>query len=247
MPQTLYEQQQDKLLLEGRRVMEEWSNMPVGELAPFKFQESIDGKFINFLDHIPAENKWRRYTVAKLLENARKEYYQLSEAVRTQMIGGFEKFLFPTIAGVYGNLVLDELVSMQPLAAPSGLIFYLDVIAGSTKGSIKKGDKLYTATLGPTSTRHYLDEVVENESIATGSGTITLAGNASYVPVRAGTFTMTDGTLNVTDDGNGGLVGDCISGSVNYATGAVTCTLSGNNSNSWTATYEYDIDRKSVV
>lgn len=53
------------------------------------------------------------------------------------------------------------------------------------------------------------------------------AGNAGYPAARVQniliTANITNGnTLNVTDDGNGNLIGDCITGLINYATGNIT-------------------------
>jgi hypothetical protein len=61
----------------------------------------------------------------------------------------------------------------------------------------------------------------------TGGGFATTAGSAINYPasrvqnVLITTNVSNGTTLNVTDDGNGNLIGDCVSGTVNYGTGAI--------------------------
>ncbi len=152
---------------------------------------------------------------------------------------------------VFANLVAADLVSVQPLPAPTGLVFYMDAVAGRTKGSTTRGTKIFDAKAGPERSYHYTDEVVENEVLGTTSSD-QIDGTLSYLPIRPGTIAITDGTYTVTDDGNGALIGDVDGGgtnTINYATGAydVTFTAAHDDSDSVTVTYEYDMEASDYI
>lgn len=69
---------------------------------------------------------------------------------------------------------------------------------------------------------------IEDEVIGTGSANYT--GNLAEVPMQPGTLLLTDGTLNVLDDGQGNLTGDIDplgTNSIDYTSGAYDVTFSG--------------------
>jgi hypothetical protein len=49
-------------------------------------------------------------------------------------IRGFANIAFPIVRRVFGGLVANELVSIQPMSLPSGLLFYLDYTYGNNVG-----------------------------------------------------------------------------------------------------------------
>ena len=49
-------------------------------------------------------------------------------------IRGFTNIAFPIVRRVFGGLVANELVSIQPMSLPSGLLFYLDYTYGTNRG-----------------------------------------------------------------------------------------------------------------
>ena len=49
-------------------------------------------------------------------------------------IRGFTNIAFPIVRRVFGGLIANELVSIQPMSLPSGLLFYLDYTYGSNVG-----------------------------------------------------------------------------------------------------------------
>ena len=77
--------------------------------------------------------------MARLLENQAKQL--LKEAATTAGSGGgdvegFAAVAFPIVRRVFGGLIANDLVSVQPMSLPSGLIFFLDF----TFGGIDTGD-----------------------------------------------------------------------------------------------------------
>jgi len=84
--------------------------------------------------------------MARLLENQAKEL--LREAASSMAGGdveGFASVAFPIVRRVFGNLIANDLVSVQPMSLPSGLIFFLDFTYGAPAqrlGNVN-GDSLY--------------------------------------------------------------------------------------------------------
>jgi hypothetical protein len=102
----------------------------------------------------------KRNNMARLLEN------QAAEVVRTLtesnglstgggattssgQIQGFSNIAFPIVRRVFGGLIANELVSIQPMSLPSGLIFYLDYTYGSNQGG-DAGSTLSNAAVNDT-------------------------------------------------------------------------------------------------
>jgi len=85
-----------------------------------------------------------RNSMAMLLENQAKEL--LREAASTMSGGdveGFAAVAFPIVRRVFGGLVANELVSVQPMSLPSGLIFFLDFTTATTRLGYETGESVY--------------------------------------------------------------------------------------------------------
>lgn len=84
----------------------------------------------------------RRTVMARLLENQMAQILRESSALSTGggalgssgQVRGFSNIAFPIVRKVFGGLVANELVSIQPMSLPSGLLFYLDYTYGSNVG-----------------------------------------------------------------------------------------------------------------
>lgn len=67
----------------------------------------------------------KKDNIAQLLEN--QAGYMLNEAANeTGNIAGFDIVVFPMVRRVFSRLLANDIVSVQPLNLPSGLLFYLD-------------------------------------------------------------------------------------------------------------------------
>ena len=231
---------------QGLQLAERWSKFPGKRIKGWEKHESV-----NFIQGI--ENPYRRALVGHLLEQTYKAFQRMDETTRTLAVGNYEKYVFPIIRMVYSNLVAADLVSVQPLPGPTGLIFYYDAVAGRTKGSITKGTKLFDSKLGPEQSFHYTDEVVQAESLSTGTGVaVTFSGTLSYYPVRPGTVTITDGNQVASDDGAGNMLGDLNgagANTINYATGAFSIRFAAapDSGDAITADYEYNMEANDLI
>jgi hypothetical protein len=83
-----------------------------------------------------------RETMARLLENQAAQLLRESNTLSNGAgslggsgdIQGFTNIAFPIVRRVFGGLVANELVSIQPMSLPSGLLFYLDYTYGTDVG-----------------------------------------------------------------------------------------------------------------
>ena len=111
------------------------------------------------LDGIPREN------MARMLENQAsqvlKEASDLGAGTAANSdIRGFSNIAFPIVRRVFGGLIANDLVSIQPMSLPSGLLFYLDYTYGdqikagseetgeSVDGPYVKGESIYNNPKG---------------------------------------------------------------------------------------------------
>jgi len=206
------------------RMMESLVETPMGIKKDQSITEAKGWKEI--VEGIKGDD--RKMFVAMMLESNKnmilKARQGLFEDNTSVNVGNWEKFGFPVISMVAENLVAPELVTVQPLQGPSGNVFYMDFTAGQTKGNIKKGDPIWNARGGHGDKLGYASEKVAGEQIGIqATGTTEYAANASYVPVRPGTFMIEVNGVKFVDNGNGSFTasGDLSGGSINYTTGAI--------------------------
>jgi len=72
------------------------------------------------------DNERTKNSMAVLLENQAKELLREASTMSAGDVEGFAAVAFPIVRRVFGGLIANELVSVQPMSLPSGLIFFLD-------------------------------------------------------------------------------------------------------------------------
>jgi len=72
------------------------------------------------------ESDQMKSTMARLLENQAKELLRESSSMGAGDVQGFAAVAFPIVRRVFAGLIANDLVSVQPMSLPSGLIFFLD-------------------------------------------------------------------------------------------------------------------------
>ncbi len=75
-----------------------------------------------------------RKNMARLLENQAKELLRESSTMSGGDVEGFAAVAFPIVRRVFAGLIANDLVSVQPMSLPSGLIFFMDFTT-STNGA----------------------------------------------------------------------------------------------------------------
>jgi len=139
--------------------------------------------------------------MARLLENQAGQL--LRESSQVADIAGFQNVAFPIVRRVFAGLIANELVSVQPMSLPSGLLFYMDyrydsVKAGNKSKSFAAGGSLFgdqnslQDAQGAGSLYNLATSFSQREKIATGSfsgslSTPTLA-EIGYDPDLSGTL-----------------------------------------------------------
>ena len=77
-----------------------------------------------------------RNGMARLLENQAKELLREGSSMAAGDVEGFAAVAFPLVRRVFGNLIANDLVSVQPMSLPSGLIFFLDFTFSGDRAGI---------------------------------------------------------------------------------------------------------------
>src|SRR3990167_5231504 len=81
--------------------------------------------------------------LAVLLENQAKELLREASTMSGVDVEGFAAVAFPLVRRVFGGLIANELVSVQPMSLPTGLIFFLDFQHDRTRLGATAGDSVY--------------------------------------------------------------------------------------------------------
>ena len=170
----------------------------------------------------------KRENMARLLENQTAELLREQSTIGTGGgagtasgdLRGFSNIAFPIVRRVFGGLVANELVSIQPMSLPSGLLFYLDYTYGSNVGgdaSLTTGDAgtydKETYQRGQSIYNNPTGKGVRSGSLATG-GQYDLVG-ATYSKVHSSSLSPT-----VMFAGAHGANSSLTSGSLCHATGS---------------------------
>jgi len=193
-----------------------------------------------FVQHMPEH---KRPVAAIMLENCRSRFGRLDEVTRTTSLGTFDKWIFPVIANMSENDVIDQLVAVQPMAGPVSQIVYMDIVTGRRKGRTPAGAPMWRALQGAVDRDDDADEVVQDESGTTSGGGVLVL---EWTPIRAGTISGTAGGLTVGDDGNGNIIDVATNGSVGtivyQGTGAGTLTFTdgAHNTAAYSLTYAFN-------
>ena len=150
-------------------------------------------------------NERTKQGMASLLENQAKEILREASTMAGSGGGdveGFASVAFPIVRRVFGGLIANDLVSVQPMSLPSGLIFFLD----------------FTYDGGTTRRLDYVADTSVYGGGVVGSqitGGISLAGNEaeqSYYALNNG-YSSPTGSANITYDGMAsGTVGSGVPG-----------------------------------
>ena len=85
----------------------------------------------------------KRAGMARLLENQAKQLLKEASSMAAGDVEGFASVAFPLVRRVFGGLLANDLVSVQPMSLPSGLIFFLDFTYQSTRLGADADESVY--------------------------------------------------------------------------------------------------------
>jgi len=85
------------------------------------------------------QTEHEKASMARLLENQAKELLRESNTMSGGDVEGFAAVAFPIVRRVFAGLIANDLVSVQPMSLPSGLIFFLDFTFSDTVNDPRSG------------------------------------------------------------------------------------------------------------
>ena len=80
------------------------------------------------------KSEHQKSTMARLLENQAAELLKEANTMAGGDVQGFAAVAFPIVRRVFAGLIANDLVSVQPMSLPSGLVFFLDFKRGERLG-----------------------------------------------------------------------------------------------------------------
>jgi hypothetical protein len=92
----------------------------------------------------------QQQNMAVLLENQAKSLLKEANQMTGNSVEGFAAVAFPIVRRVFAGLIANDLVSVQPMSLPSGLIFFLDFTFGRDIGETTQDSRFGN----DTSTKH---------------------------------------------------------------------------------------------
>lgn len=102
------------MLVETKSIVEKWSKS-------------------GLLEGLKTERE--KSTMAVLLENQAKELLREATTMAGGDVQGFAAVAFPIVRRVFAGLIANDLVSVQPMSLPAGLVFFMDFRRGTTVGN----------------------------------------------------------------------------------------------------------------
>ena len=186
------------------------------------------------------DNDSNKASMSRLLENQAKELLREASSMAAGDVQGFAAVAFPIVRRVFGSLVANDLISVQPMSLPSGLIFFLDFTLSNARLDQGQNASLYGGG------------VVGSQ--LTGGVNLGGAGNANAAQAERSFYALNNGYSSPTGSAAlasviaiasgvvGSGVGDDVESSLTPATlGGATTYLSD------LVRYDPDLEGKSVV
>ena len=125
-----------------------------------------------------------RENMSRLLENQAAQVLREANTLGSRQggsnIDGFSNIAFPIVRRVFGGLVANELVSIQPMSLPSGLLFYLDYTYGSDVGGDSGTDGNGGLTSSASTSTYAQGESIYNNPAGAGVRTGSDATGGQY-------------------------------------------------------------------
>ncbi len=131
--------------------------------------------------------------MARLLENQASQLLKEASSMAAGDVEGFASVAFPIVRRVFGGLLANDLVSVQPMSLPSGLIFFMDFTYQGGRGGADANDSVYGGGVTGSQIQTGVTDITEegggfynlanSYSHATGNFTDTAAVNSTFSAV----------------------------------------------------------------
>lgn len=169
---------------------------------------------------------WDRWALGKMLESVDDMVRMCEANGSVGDLGILPRIAHDVVTIAYGTSPISLIASTQPIDEELGLVYYKAVKAVSTAGNLTAGD-IIVSVFGDLKTPQGFGGAENTEVIGTGDeATKTFNATLTYKPVRPGTVVVTASGVTGQDvNYDGKIIGDGISGTVNYQTGAISVTF----------------------
>lgn len=199
----------------------------------------------------------KKLVTAKVLENTNKflnEAFENSVGTQRSDLGLFKRFALNLTTVALPNLIAHDLVIVHPMSSMSGYVNYVQYTRGSNKGAYVQGDVINdpfrlgsfkNGADGKLDTNYTAAKVCEAKAAATAEK---YDAKLMWTPVVPTTVEVVTAGATFRDDGKGKLQemdGDKVkeggkTGTVDYATGAISFAASTLTSGAVFVNYAYD-------
>ncbi len=130
--------------------------------------------------------------MARLLENQASQLLKEASSMAAGDVEGFAAVAFPLVRRVFGGLVANDIVSVQPMSLPSGLIFFLDFQASNSgRVQLDQNESIYGGGIVASQLTGGVSDLTEEGggfynlnngySSPTGSATLTLVAESGVM------------------------------------------------------------------
>ena len=181
-----------------------------------------------------------RSNMARLLENQAAQLLKEQTSMAAGDVEGFASVAFPIVRRVFGGLLAQDLVSVQPMSLPSGLIFFMDFVYSpdSAMGAVDGSGSVHR--LGRTADTSIYGQGRVGNQIMSGANLTDQAGESAFYNLTNG-FSSPTGSITGITIISSGTFGkneseadvrtlrrdpDLISGTSTYVIGEITVTNS---------------------
>ena len=141
-----------------------------------------------------------RAGMARLLENQAKQLLKEASSMAAGDVEGFASVAFPLVRRVFGGLLANDIVSVQPMSLPSGLIFFLDFTYEESRLGFTGGttpDSIYGGGVVGSELTGGVSDLTED-----GGGFYNLQAGYSAPTASASSVSVSDGGSGVFEVGN---------------------------------------------
>ena len=158
------------------------------------------------------DNDSKKQGMARLLENQASQLLKEASSMQGGDVEGFASVAFPIVRRVFGGLLANDLVSVQPMSLPSGLIFFLDfTYQDSRMGLDADVESIYGGGVVASQITGGVSDITEEgggfynmaNTYSHATGTLTALTERESVMasgVDRGTITMTTGSDGLFND-----------------------------------------------
>lgn len=191
-------------------------------------QEGLQDKYPALAEEVESDDAFTSFMAAatavmcertqRMLDETKEEY---GEATVTSALGRMSTRLMDVVRIFYPNQITALITDIQPLDRQTGEIFVIKPKFSNSAAGVTAGSEVFANDTDGT----YASEVLTN-SLGTGDGSDTTWAGTLTSPVRPGTVkVLVNNTVVATDDGSAGVSGTGVTGSIVYASGVISLTI----------------------